>query len=413
VCLFGHHLEQAAFATGALFDGTGVPSRHLNSFFGVLPEAIAMYADSRRTQRNFERGFTLVELLVVIAIIGILVALLLPAIQAAREAARRTQCKNNLKQAALACINHESTLKIFPFGGWSFGWMGDPDQGVGPKQPGGWIYSSSPYLEEADLYEVGGGLAWEDKKKALANQMAHPIATYICPSRRSSQLQQAYASNGVPYDGGKIPKNSELPPMVAKSDYAINRGPSPPPTSTGGGLPSDTCLMSGGAFGGSALYPACDFHTSLEHWQGTDPTTKRMRFRGISAFRLAARLNHISDGTSKTVLVGEKSMVVECYNGDCETPGNANPSDGNGGDNNSMYQGYDIDNSRHDKPLQDPDRRNEVPTYTASFGSAHSAAHIAFCDGSVQSIDYEIDDKLWGTMIDRGDGKTEWDLPVQ
>src|SRR5262249_26247947 len=67
-------------------------------------------------------GFTLIELLVVIAIIAVLIALLLPAVQAAREAARRTQCRNNLKQIALAAHNYHDVNNSFPP---SFTWMLD------------------------------------------------------------------------------------------------------------------------------------------------------------------------------------------------------------------------------------------------------------------------------------------------
>ncbi|HXY33699.1 MAG TPA: DUF1559 domain-containing protein [Planctomycetaceae bacterium] len=77
--------------------------------------------------RKRKSGFTLIELLVVIAIIAVLIALLLPAVQAAREAARRSQCRNNLKQMALAEHNYHDINNMFtPAMTFRFGLAGAP-----------------------------------------------------------------------------------------------------------------------------------------------------------------------------------------------------------------------------------------------------------------------------------------------
>ena len=95
---------------------------------------------------RYRRGFTLIELLVVIAIIGLLIALLLPAVQQAREAARRSQCRNNLKQVALALHNYESTHGIFP-GGSLYAVVGTDTI----SNACAWGRSILPFLDQAPL----------------------------------------------------------------------------------------------------------------------------------------------------------------------------------------------------------------------------------------------------------------------
>jgi prepilin-type processing-associated H-X9-DG protein len=348
----------------------------------------------------------LVELLVVIAIIGILVALLLPAIQAAREAARRAQCKSNLRQIATACLNHESTHQVFPYGGWSFGWMGDPDQGVGRQQPGGWIYGAAPFLEEQAVYNLGAGLDWEAKKVELGKQMQQVVPVFNCPSRRSGYNQPAArASDDAPCDGKHYPKNvgkDAYPPTLAKTDYAINAGPSPIGGSGAGGSggdPSASCLEPNELSGPHGDYPNCNWHVVATVAQMIDKWNEQ---KGISAWRYGAKMKQILDGASKTLLVGEKMVEPRFYGGECNDP--ANPSNGNGGDNNSMYQGYDKDNSRFGgPPVLDVDHFDNTGGGD-EFGSPHpGGANISFCDGSVQTIDYDIDGTVWGSYLNRRD----------
>ena len=121
------------------------------------------------------RGFTLIELLVVIAIIAILVGLLLPAVQQAREAARRTECKNKLKQLALACHNYADVNRSLP-----------PSATINPAvtvtgNNGSWGVHGRilPYLEQGNLYNaVDLSTAW-DYQTAIDGLR---VPVYHCPS---------------------------------------------------------------------------------------------------------------------------------------------------------------------------------------------------------------------------------------
>ena len=335
------------------------------------------------------KGFTLVELLVVIAIIGILIALLLPAVQAAREAARRTQCRNHLKQVALACQLHENTHGFYPSGGWGFRWMGDPDRGAGENQPGGWIYSLLPYIEEGVIHGVGGGLSLADKREALTLQKSHVLPMLHCPSRR--------AARGYP--GDELSYNADEPGVVAKTDYAANEGTK----LTFGEGPTLDCLGD---------FPECDWMVQNAVRTNSWLVDRRRNFfDGMFSIRSEVEPRQVTDGLTKTVLVAEKYVHADHYeNGE------------DGSDDNSMYQGHDKDTTRVFRDWESPpvikgfrpfpdsadpgDANDGTKAGSHRFGSAHPAGlHAAMVDGSVRLVSYDISGAAYQALGSRAGGE--------
>ena len=319
--------------------------------------------------KNFRnnQAFTLVELLVVIAIIGILVGLLLPAVQAAREAARRIQCANNIKQLSLALHNHHDSHRGFPSGGWGYFWTGDPDRGTGGQQPGSWAFSILPFMEQQSVYMLASdgqmNTITTQQKAGAAKMCEIPLATFICPTRRSATLYNRALVVAVP--GGHA-WNADPVPRTNRSDYAVNGG--------------DTVL----AWGEGPI--VSDGFAGLGFLNMT-------RSNGICHQRSKVRLADVVDGTSSTYMVGEKYLDSAAYESGVDW-----------GDDHSLFMGNDVDVHRWTEraPMQD---RRGVSEFQR-FGSAHSSGfQVGLCDGSVRHIGYAIDPILHRNLGNRSDGQ--------
>ncbi|MEM1304824.1 MAG: DUF1559 domain-containing protein [Planctomycetota bacterium] len=187
-------------------------------------------------------AFTLVELLVVVAIIGVLTALLLPAVQAARESARRTQCQNHLRQVGLALHGHHDQQGELPLGG-RFAW-----------KPGlGWAAMVLPGLDEAPLHDaLDPALRYTAPANGPAGRTVVPVL--LCPSVPDGELTKPSAD---------LPGTSTA--RYARASYA--------------GIQGERGLRS--------------------------PSATNNPERGAMIFERPIRLSQITDGLSKTALVGE------------------------------------------------------------------------------------------------------------
>ncbi|TWT78371.1 hypothetical protein Pla123a_11620 [Posidoniimonas polymericola] len=336
-----------------------------------------IYRSPRKT------GFTLVELLVVIAIIGVLVALLLPAVQAAREAARRSTCVNQLKQMGLATLNYESTVGEFPTGG-TEPWHDEGDTDVRFGNGYGWMVQILPYVENTNLQNVSKGYG-EGDQQLDRTVRATPVSLYNCPSRRGSTVVYEQSNSGAPVNG--------CGGGCALADYAAA---TPANILDLSRLSHDPWFWQGLTQGNvNAAAKSKILHRGQRY---------PVKYEGVitrTGMSPPCKAKHITDGLSKTVVLGEKRLHTDRY------------EVGAPYDDIGWTDGWDFDTVRYTgyKPGPDVPEPIENPTpvdlrgYGYHFGSAHTGAFNAcFADGHVQPLNYDIDIVVFNALGSRADG---------
>jgi prepilin-type N-terminal cleavage/methylation domain-containing protein len=337
------------------------------------------------------RGMTLIELLVVVAIIAMLIALLLPAVQAARESSRRSKCLANLRQISLACLMHETAQGALPTGGWGGAWVGDSDRGFDDRQPGGWVFNILDYAEEPALRAAGADKVDHEAKAAeVRKRLVTPVPLFVCSSRRPAAVW--------PFAVGKLhltalPETVSITPPgeasaesltgLARGDYAACMGSGVPPVHYRSGGSVDRVSV-------GDLMRDSDWEVSF----GPPPD-------GVVFRRSRVRLAEITDGLSRTLLVGEKFLdPVAMVTG-------TSPDD-----DQSLYSGHDRDSVRAACVPPQPDRAGYDPATIyggfpppIAFGSSHPAGcGMASCDGAVRTVSYDVDPTVFRGSAGRSDG---------
>jgi prepilin-type N-terminal cleavage/methylation domain-containing protein len=284
-------------------------------------------------------AFTLIELLVVIAIISILIGMLLPAVQKAREAANRAKCLNNLKQISLGMLVYENERGHLP-----------PSRLRGEAQTWAWLIL--PQLEQGNLYrnwpEGGVAIGYLTNPDFLLTS----VPLYFCPSRRAPGQHIA-----------------------------------------GGFEQQSSCTFRNGVSGAVADYAVCIGTTGDDGGDKSgneNPDPLAPKPTGAFVVIRGTRIADFTDGTSHTILVGEKHVPPNHYG---VTPWDCNTYDGHNYlcSTRSGGPGFPLATAVMDQRLL--------------FGGPHiGICQFAFADGSVRPVRTSISESVLGQLAHRSDG---------
>jgi prepilin-type N-terminal cleavage/methylation domain-containing protein len=341
-----------------------------------------------RTARR--AAFTLIELLVVIAIIAILIGLLLPAVQKVREAAARVKCQNNLKQIGIACHNFHDTNGLLPPG------LGAMTDRYPIPRTGGFAAATADTIPPTAPPTRNKFASW---------------CTWLLPHVEQNALYMSMRQTGKPTGTAGPPLAIYTCPSDPRIDLIYDQG-------VGGNRPVTLYAGVSGTANNNAKWPLCD---------------------GVLYCRSKTRLVDISDGTSTTLMVGERPAAPDLDWGWWDT---ADQPDYYGADPNGGWSGWDMDVvsgvaerwSGDSGPNHSTSRSSpsfscpSIETYRAPgppafspgapfltpsnfcdfnhFWSNHTGgAYFVFGDGSVRFLPYTTTQKTMNALATRAGGE--------
>jgi prepilin-type N-terminal cleavage/methylation domain-containing protein len=360
-------------------------------------------------KNNKYSGFTLIELLVVIAIIAVLVAILLPAVQQAREAARRTSCKNNLKQLGLAVHNFHDVRGVLPPLVTHTG---------GPSL----FYFILPYIEQTAMFEMyQGGVTNSGNETSPRRDMndnygiiigakgadaLQPVNSFFCPTYRTPEMRTDGDSRGTKGDYAVAFIQTPATNLNISTFNSENNWWNHHDSNNSGSINRQRGLIR------TADSTLNRFDTDDGGVNGTDGLRRKEAV-------LSRKLEDAKDGTSNTMIIGEKFWSQESF----QLPvgsmggGNGNSSDGTVLMQSNNWREYmaarnirlplkahieTINNGFGTWPETNPNVNNAATG--AGFGSWHRGiVQFVFADGSVHALSANISLTVQHRLADAND----------